>query len=306
MNRTLFIVIYNAALGILGLYILYNYLDEMIEEQPFVSEVTTSIDLGETIDQSALADSLKTSEKKEAIEQFFESEPHGLTLKEFEAAAKSQGLAKELPEDRSVYAILWNIFERVNLHQQVNELQTSANDTIANASSDEKPVDFLDVLIAMCLAGILGGILANLRGIFEFYRERKKFPEYLFIPYLIRPLTAAICGVLVFFLANTLVSSASASYDSVNVTYKAMISFMALAIISGFASQEFTERLKAAAATLFGISPAPAPPDNADPVVVTDPPDGSPPADPKVDPPPPIAPLSSRPMVVERRFMNRD
>ncbi|WP_299603182.1 hypothetical protein [uncultured Aquimarina sp.] len=123
-------------------------------------------------------------------------------------------------------------------------------------AKDVEHVNFLDMLVVMFLAGMLGGVLANLRGIFEFYREEQSFPDNLFIPYLIRPLTAAISGLLIFFISHLIISStANPSYDNEYISFRGMVSFMSLAIISGFASQEFTERLKAAAGTLFGITP---------------------------------------------------
>ncbi|GAA0717893.1 hypothetical protein GCM10009430_15350 [Aquimarina litoralis] len=123
-------------------------------------------------------------------------------------------------------------------------------------AKDVEHVNFLDMLVVMFLAGMLGGVLANLRGIFEFYREEQYFPDNLFIPYLIRPLTAAISGLLIFFISHLIISStANPTYDNEYISFRGMVSFMSLAIISGFASQEFTERLKAAAGTLFGITP---------------------------------------------------
>lgn len=113
-------------------------------------------------------------------------------------------------------------------------------------------VSFLDVLLAMCVAGLLGGVLANLRGFFEFIREYSEFPGYLHIPYMLRPITGMLCGMLVFFLTSVIVTSSTVSVENDIVPFKAMITFMGLAIIAGFASQEFTEKLKAAASVLFG------------------------------------------------------
>ena len=145
-------------------------------------------------------------------------------------------------------------------------------------AKDVEHVNFLDMLVVMFLAGMLGGVLANLRGIFEFYREEQYFPDNLFIPYLIRPLTAAISGLLIFFISHLIISStANPTYDNEYISFRGMVSFMSLAIISGFASQEFTERLKAAAGTLFGITPAETsgksdtPPSSETPDATTDP-----------------------------------
>jgi len=115
-------------------------------------------------------------------------------------------------------------------------------------------VSFLDVLIAMCISGLLGGILANLRGFFEFIREDSDFPKYLHVPYLLRPITGMLCGMLVFFLTSVILTSTTVSVETNILPFKAMITFMGIAIVAGFASQEFTEKLKAAASVLFGAA----------------------------------------------------
>lgn len=115
-------------------------------------------------------------------------------------------------------------------------------------------VCFIYVLIIMGIAGLLGGLLANFRGFFEMEREKKEFPKYLHFPYLIRPLTGGLCGLFVFFLTSVLVSPTTVTIDSEFISFKAMIALIALSILAGFASQEFTEKLKMAVSVLFGAS----------------------------------------------------
>lgn len=116
-------------------------------------------------------------------------------------------------------------------------------------------VCFVYVLIIMGIAGLLGGLLANFRGFFEIEREEKVFPEYLYFPYLIRPLTGGLCGLFVFFLTNSLLISPSVvAVESDYISFKSMIALIGLSIIAGFASQEFTEKLKMAVSVLFGAN----------------------------------------------------
>ena len=104
----------------------------------------------------------------------------------------------------------------------------------------------------MLLAGGLGGVLCNLRGFFEHFRDEKKFPAELMIPYLIRPFSAAVCGLFIFFVLNLLVTSITIDAMAEGIPFQGMVSYLSLAILAGFGSQEFMERLKATAKTLFG------------------------------------------------------
>jgi hypothetical protein len=151
-----------------------------------------------------------------------------------------------------------------NYKQEMMDMKTRCDQIVLKNEKDfEKTIiqgsSFLDVLIAMCLAGLLGGVLANLRGFFEFIRdeETKVFPEHLKIPYIIRPFTGMLSGMLVFFLTSVLISTSTVSLESHFIPFKAMVTFMGIAILAGFASQEFTEKLKSAASVLFGSAPPP-------------------------------------------------
>jgi hypothetical protein len=79
---------------------------------------------------------------------------------------------------------------------------------VAPAKVGERPyVDYYDIIILMLLAGALGGVLCNLRGVFVNYRRDGEIPERLIVPYMVRPFTAAICGLFVYFVASMLVTS---------------------------------------------------------------------------------------------------
>ena len=116
----------------------------------------------------------------------------------------------------------------------------------------EKGADYFDILLMMLFSGGLGGVLCNLRGFFEHFRDDFHFPKELFIPYLVRPLSAAVCGLFIFFVLNLLVTSITVEATAGNIPFQGMVSYLSLAILAGFGSQEFMERLKATAKTLFG------------------------------------------------------
>jgi hypothetical protein len=141
--------------------------------------------------------------------------------------------------------------------------QTVISTLPAVDAKGEKPfVNFIDIIWLMLISGGLGGILCNLRGIFTNYRREGALPDRLFVPYLTRPFTAAICGVFVYFVASMLVTSITLTPIAYGVGFQGMISYMAFAIVAGFGSQEFMERLKALALTLFGERPDRTPAEN--------------------------------------------
>jgi hypothetical protein len=112
------------------------------------------------------------------------------------------------------------------------------------------------VLWAVSLAGGLGGTLSNLRGIFEYYRDYTFIPAYLEWPFYIRPISGVICGLFTFFLARFFTIALSDGNGlSGWQTLDGMLPYIGVALIAGFASQEFMERLRETARTLFGTPP---------------------------------------------------
>ncbi len=144
--------------------------------------------------------------------------------------------------------------------------------TIVEAKTEKTPAMpqmIAFVLWAIFLAGGLGGALSNLRGIFEFARDKTYFPAYLEIPFYVRPVSGVICGLFTFFVssffAGALTQSDAAGWQTLN----GMFPYIGIAFIAGFASQEFMERLKETAKTLFGV---PTQADVVDPIVPPTPP----------------------------------
>ncbi len=123
----------------------------------------------------------------------------------------------------------------------------------SEAISQTKPLlNFFDIILIMLIAGALGGVLCNLRGIFGYYRDEGELPKDLHIPYFTRPFAAAIGGIFIYFVSSLLVSSITLTPIAEGIGFEGMISYIALAIVAGFGIQEFMERLKALATTLFG------------------------------------------------------
>jgi hypothetical protein len=108
-------------------------------------------------------------------------------------------------------------------------------------------------LLSVLTAGTLGATLCNLRGVFSQCRDRKgQFPPHLIIPYYVRPLTGMVTGLLSFFIGNLLVTSLSIDAATQGwTTLEGRLPYIGFAILAGFAAQEFMERMKEVARTLF-------------------------------------------------------
>ena len=108
-------------------------------------------------------------------------------------------------------------------------------------------------LVTVLVAGVLGGTLCNLRGLFTHLQEKGgRFPARLKIPFYIRPLTGSVTGLLTFFVGSLLVNSLAV--DATTLGWESLegrLPYIAIAILAGFAAQEFMQRLKAVARTLF-------------------------------------------------------
>jgi hypothetical protein len=95
----------------------------------------------------------------------------------------------------------------------------------------------LFTLFTLLTAGGLGGVVCNLRGIFKYHRDKNKLPDQFRIP---------------FFVLSFLNSALSSAPTLAWTTLAGRIPFIGLALLAGFASQEFMERLKEVAKAAFG------------------------------------------------------
>lgn len=195
--------------------------------------------------ESSFPDSIKTIDNLSSLYSAVNSSSPYVTFDQF--------LAKSKVDTLSIFKTL----EAQNVRQNLVVLKMRSDQeriNLHNTGRDKGPkTSYIHILLAMAAAGLLGGVLANFRGFFEFFREEKEFPEYLQIPYYIRPYTGLLTGLFVFFLTNVILASADVDTNSNFISFRAMISFLGFSILAGFASQEFTERLKAAASSLFGV-----------------------------------------------------
>ena len=114
--------------------------------------------------------------------------------------------------------------------------------------------DLLSMLTTMALAGAAGGTLCNLRGIFKWVSQEGGLPIRFETPFYIRPFTGALTGLFTFFVGQLLVASLS-ERTTIHWRYlEGRLPYVGFAIIAGFASQEFMQRLKEVAKTLFSES----------------------------------------------------
>ena len=128
-----------------------------------------------------------------------------------------------------------------------------------NALSDAGQAALLFTLLTMLAAGCAGGTLCNLRGIFKYYRDEGGLPQKFVVPFIIRPVMGAAAGLLAFFVAAFFSGALSGpATDAATLGWATLggrLPFVALAILAGFGSQEFMERMKEVAKTTFADSP---------------------------------------------------
>lgn len=134
--------------------------------------------------------------------------------------------------------------------------QSDSNQTAQSESSNQKkppvpPAIWLAAMLTMIAAGGLAGVLRNLHGLYIHTYEEKGLPAELEQHYYLRPLTGAILGLFTLFLGHLITSTLS---DGANLTWTTptgRMPYIGIALLAGFASQEFIGRMKAVAETLF-------------------------------------------------------
>lgn len=109
----------------------------------------------------------------------------------------------------------------------------------------------ITTLLTVVVAGGAGGTLCNLRGLFKWIAECNGFPRSYKIPFYIRPLTGMLTGLFTLFAGHFLVSTLSETSIETWRFLPGRLPYIGLAILAGFAAQEFMEGLKAAALRLF-------------------------------------------------------
>lgn len=112
----------------------------------------------------------------------------------------------------------------------------------------------IHTLLSVFVAGACGATLCNLRGIFkQMDQNQGEFPHRFKVPFYIRPLTGALTGLVTFFVGHLLVNSLSDASSGGWKTLEGRLPYLGVALLAGFAAQEFMQRLKEVAKTLFAV-----------------------------------------------------
>lgn len=113
------------------------------------------------------------------------------------------------------------------------------------------PNVLLVAMLTMAIAGSVGATLCNLRGLFKYNYEKGGLPTELEQPYYLRPLIGAVTGLSILFVGHLITSALSDVSNLSWATLTGRLPYVGVALLAGFASHEFTERMKAVAETLF-------------------------------------------------------
>jgi hypothetical protein len=135
-------------------------------------------------------------------------------------------------------------------------LKTPTYQEITGASEDMvQPQIFLMTILTMFVAGVIGGCLYNYRGIIKHTADEDYSNSYN-VTYFLRPILGGISGLTVFFilLGGALSLNLGGKADTRGwMTFAGRMPYIAFAILSGYASQEFMQKLKEVSKTLFQV-----------------------------------------------------
>ena len=125
-----------------------------------------------------------------------------------------------------------------------------------SGSPDVYKQTFWMTVLAMIAAGIIGGCLYNFRGII-LHTADKDYNDSYTITYVLRPVLGAVSGLTVFFILMGGVMTFNLGTDTGQegwLTFMGRMPYIAMAVLAGYASQEFMMKLKDVARTLFKVS----------------------------------------------------
>lgn len=110
---------------------------------------------------------------------------------------------------------------------------------------------YIVMLIYVLCAGGIGGTLFSLNYIVD-HREKKDFgPEY-YLSYYVRPIISALIGVVSFLIvAGGLLSLAGVATNADYTKFSTILTFCAIALLAGYATDSFLNKLGDLADTLF-------------------------------------------------------
>ena len=112
----------------------------------------------------------------------------------------------------------------------------------------------LGLFLLVLFSGAFGGCLYNFRGIKKHLEDNDFVGRYT-QSYLLRPISAAMCGVFVFFLvlSGVLVMSVGDA-DLHSKKVKSIMLYVAISMLAGYGSHEFLKKVKDIMKTVFALS----------------------------------------------------
>jgi len=135
---------------------------------------------------------------------------------------------------------------------QTRQMVEVGLDTQPTAAQPGLPVLLFATLSTLAFAGGCGGVLCNLRGIFRAYRDEGYLKKRFLVPFIVRPWMGMLVGLFTFFVLSFFGSALT--MDSAKLSWTSLsgrIPYIGLAMIAGFGSHEFMDRLKEVAKTVF-------------------------------------------------------
>ncbi|MGE5304469.1 MAG: hypothetical protein ACM3TN_14250 [Alphaproteobacteria bacterium] len=129
--------------------------------------------------------------------------------------------------------------------------------TYQDAQARELSTTFVYTMGLMFCAGALGGCLYNFRGLTK-HSQLGDYREEYNLSYYLRPLSAGISGLMVFFLllGGALTLNVGNQFQPDHPAWQSLIGrmpYVALSLLAGYGSQEFMMKLKDLAETLFAL-----------------------------------------------------
>ena len=112
----------------------------------------------------------------------------------------------------------------------------------------------LGIFLLVLSSGAFGGCLYNFRGIKK-HLEENDFENKFAQSYFLRPISAAMCGVFVFFLVLSgvfVLSLGNADLHSREV--KSIMLYVSISMLAGYGSHEFLKKVKDIMKTVFTLS----------------------------------------------------
>lgn len=112
----------------------------------------------------------------------------------------------------------------------------------------------LGIFLLVLFSGAFGGCLYNFRGIKK-HLEEDDFKSNYIQSYFLRPISAAMCGIFVFFLVLSgvfVLSVGNAEIHSREI--RSIMLYVGISMLAGYGSHEFLKKVKDIMKTVFALS----------------------------------------------------